>query len=209
MRTLAPIVFGLLLAMPPAVAAATDGGTIAAVASGIASRKALPGGMRRDCSGFVTHVYASAGRPLRVPAKHQVAPNVSAQLHAWAKNEGVAFRDRRPEAGDLAFFRDTYGKIANRVTHVGIVDRVERNGDVVVVHWMNGKVRRDKLSLAAPRDPKRNGYFRRKRAAGEPVLSGELFVGFARFSAGTPDGDMRVAHATPRGADPTCLPAMR
>lgn len=135
---------------------------------------------RRDCSGFVTAVYASAGKPLVVPERYRVSSSASEMLHAWAKAEGRAFSQGTPAPGDLAFFRDTFGPRRGAVTHVAMVEAIADDGTVTLLHYLSGTVRRDRMNLATPSDPKTNGYFRKKSAAHEPVLAGELFVAFAR-----------------------------
>lgn len=135
---------------------------------------------RKDCSGFVTSVYAAAGKPLVVPETYRVGSSASAMLHAWAKGEARAFSKEAPSPGDLAFFRDTYGPRKGAITHVAMVEQVETDGTVLLVHYLSGRIKRDRMNLATPTDPKTNGYFRKRTSPKEPVLAGELFVAFAR-----------------------------
>ena len=151
----------------------------------------MPHGSREDCSGFVTAVYAAAGHPLDIPDRYQKGSSVAAMLHAWAKGDRRIFRDGMPKPGDLAFFRDTTGPFHGRVTHVAIVERVHDDGSVELIHYMGGKVRHDPMDVDHPRDPARNGFFRRKTHAGDPVLAGQLFVAYARFDEERPDQQAR------------------
>ncbi len=139
----------------------------------------LPAGARRDCSGFVVAAFRAAGAPMDIPPAYQKHKGVSAMLHAWSKAEKRVVGE--PKAGDVVFFRDTYGKLLGRVTHVGIVEDVKTDGTVVVLHYMGGKIRRDLLNTKQPKDVEKNGWLRRKKTAGEPALAGELFVAYARF----------------------------
>lgn len=135
---------------------------------------------RRDCSGFVAAVFAAAGRPLVVPEPYRISSRASETLHAWAKGEGRAFSKDAPAPGDLAFFRDTYGPRNGTITHVAMVETVGTDGTVTLLHYLSGTIRRDRMNLANPGDPKLNGYFRKRTAPKESVLAGELFVAYAR-----------------------------
>lgn len=139
----------------------------------------LPGNARRDCSGFVVAAFQAAGKPLDIPSEYHKHKNVSAMLHAWGKAEKRVVG--APKAGDVVFFRDTYGELLGKITHVGLVEDVKEDGTVVVLHYMGGKIRRDLLNVAKPSDPQKNGWLRRKKSAKEPALAGELFVAYARF----------------------------
>ncbi len=141
----------------------------------------LPPHARRDCSGFVGAGFEAAGRPLVVPPEHRTQPTVSGMLLAWARATRRVVDRLAPAVGDLAFFRDTSGEITGRITHVAIVETVEPDGQVRLLHWMGGAVRRDPMDLRNPSDAARNGPFRRRERSGEPTLAGELFVAFARF----------------------------
>ena len=173
-------------AAPPADDRSPLGARVAAHAEAMSAAGRLPAAARADCSGFVTAVYAAAGRPLEIPARYQTSGSVARMLHRWASGEGKAFRDRPPRPGDLAFFRDTTGPVANAVTHVALVARVGDDGTVLLVHYMHGQVRHDPMSVTRPGDPAVNAYFRKRGRAGDPVLAGQLFVAYARFDEGLP-----------------------
>lgn len=167
--------------LPPAPATSSETGRrVIAHAQAIANAGKLHDGERRDCSGFVMNVYRAAGKPLVIPARHQRFQNVSAMLHDWSAAEGRAFRGR-PAPGDLVFFRDTAGAISNRITHVALVERVRDDGTVDLIHFLGGRIRRDKMNLSRPSDHTVNAWLRRKKNKAEPALAGELFVAYARF----------------------------
>ena len=67
------------------------------------------------------------------------------------------------------------------MTHVALVERVQEDGTVVMIHYLSGKMRRDCMNLAHPSDPACNGWLRKKTQAGDAALAGELFVAYARF----------------------------
>lgn len=164
----------------PAAGSKEAGRRVIAHAQAMANAGKIHDGARRDCSGFVMNVYRAAGKPLSIPARHQRYPNVSAMLHDWAAAEGRAFRGV-PAPGDLVFFRDTTGDLSNRITHVALVERVRADGTVDLIHYISGRIRRDKMNLARPSDHTVNAWLRRKKSKAEPALAGELFVAYARF----------------------------
>ncbi len=141
---------------------------------------ALPSG-RRDCTGYVMAAYSAAGVELQVPTKYQTTSRMSEQMYLWARGEGRAFKGPDPKPGDLVFFRDTYGTINGDITHVALVEKIESDGTIVLLHRLNGGIKRDKMNLSRPEDPAKNAYLRKKLKAGEPTLTGQLFVAFGRF----------------------------
>lgn len=143
--------------------------------------KRLPKGARADCSGFVMAAYREAGHPLVIPSDYRKGRRVSAMLHEWSTGTRRAFRKNAPAPGDLVFFRDTAGPRRGDVTHVGLVERVEKDGTVVFLHHMGGRIRRDRMNVSRPSDPSDNAWLRRTKRKGTPALAGELFVAYARF----------------------------
>lgn len=157
-----------------------DGAKAAAAATRFANTNHLPKGSRRDCSGFVLAAYEAAGDPLAIPERYRKGTSVSVMLHEWMKGSEHTFKNGAPKPGDLVFFRDTMGALQNRITHVGIVEKVAADGTVTFLHHMGGKMRRDRMSLSNRTDPDKNGYLRRKQKRADPALAGELFVAYAR-----------------------------
>ena len=90
------------------------------------------------------------------------------------------------------FFHNTWdfnqdGLPNDPLTHVGIVERVERDGTVVFVSWVSSGVERYRMNLQQPDVHKNdkgrilNDYMRRK-GTGDPettrYLTGQLFAAF-------------------------------
>ena len=158
---------------------AAPGETIVAHAEAIAAGKERP--LRWDCSGFVMGAYARAGHPITIPDRYtKTRGSEAAMLYAWARADGLAFRSD-PQPGDVVFFRDTYGPVDGDITHVALVERVDADGTVTLINYLGSKVQRSKMNLSHPSDPSVNAYFRKRIHAGDPLLSGQLFVSYARF----------------------------
>lgn len=159
------------------------GAEVIAHAEDFARAGKVPSTERADCSGFVLAAYRAAGAPLEVPLEAQNHKNLSAMLHTWSEQSHRSFRKGTPVPGDVVFFRDTIVDqgLKNHVTHVALVESVDDDGTVRLLHFMGGKIRRDRMNLAHPTDPSANGWLRKKRHAKDPALAGELFVAYARF----------------------------
>jgi hypothetical protein len=129
-----------------------------------------------DCSSFVRQVLREAGVEV---GPLQRASSMSESLHLASRSV------RRPAAGDLVFFHDTYdrnrdGKLGDRWTHVALVEAVE--GDRVWILHRGGKgILRLRMNLARPSDPAENDPVRFPNRADPPgtrYLTGELFAGY-------------------------------
>lgn len=99
-----------------------------------------------DCSGLVAAAYARAGLSLR---------GSSADLYALSREVGVLHRRKRPLPGDVAFFDDTYDRNGNgrrddELSHVAIVESVDADGTITMVHKGNKGVVRNRMNLLRP-----------------------------------------------------------
>jgi hypothetical protein len=141
-----------------------------------------------DCTGFIQAVYAKAGVSFRgagVPRDNGVTA-----MYRYARTHGRVYTQGQPRPGDLVFFRETYdqnrdGRRNDGLTHVGLVDGVEADGTVVVIHRVKRGVVRYRMNLARPnlrRDPRTgeviNDMLRAPGAGKVPVLTGQLFVSY-------------------------------
>lgn len=99
-----------------------------------------------DCSGLVAAAYARAGIALR---------GSSADLYALSRELGVLHHRKRPLPGDVAFFDDTYDRNGNgrrddELSHVAIVEAVDADGTITLVHKGNKGVVRTRMNLGQP-----------------------------------------------------------
>jgi len=135
-----------------------------------------------DCTGFARWAYRATGEDL-------VAGN-AATMRALAARARAIRRGGRPRPGDLVFFRETYDRDRDRrrddgITHVGVVQRVEKDGTVVFAHRAGSGVKESRMNLRFPSRTRApdgrvlNDYIRRGTAKRRGKLTGEQFAGYA------------------------------
>ncbi|XXF81669.1 CHAP domain-containing protein [Myxococcaceae bacterium GXIMD 01537] len=142
-----------------------------------------------DCSGFARIAYSKAGIDI-VRGGFLAGENAVSAMFRLASQVG-AVHHRRPRPGDLVFFRETYdrnrdGKRNDGLTHVGVVEGVERDGTVTFIHRGGKGVSRSRMNLerpalyrAASGGPVLNDYLRPRSKRDRAYLTGELFAAFA------------------------------
>ena len=140
---------------------------------------------RSDCSGFVSACFWKIGRELTLPTAQ--GSSGTELIYNSLKEQGLIHKRRRPNPGDLAFFHHTHDRNGNgrrddRFTHIALVERVDPDGTVHLIHFVSGKVRRDRMNLLHKnviRDPKSgkewNSHLRR---GGGKTLSAQLLFRF-------------------------------
>lgn len=162
---------------------------------GLTSLRRVTGRVPDDCAGLVRLVFEEAG--VDVMREGRSGDNGVRAIHRRAKRTRSLHR-RRPRPGDLVFFRETYdrnrdGRRNDGLTHVGVVESVERDGTITFIHRGGKGVHRSKLNLRRPRQRTAasgivlNDFIRRKGSRTRGYLAGELFVGYAdadRFARG-------------------------
>ncbi len=166
--------------------------TVLATARALVGKRQVKAGGRafpNDCTGLVEAVYAQAGLSLKGSSKP--GDNGVTALYRYALNHGRVYNGGRPVPGDLVFFRETYdqnrdGRRNDGLTHVGLVDQVDADGTVTVIHRVSRGVVRYRMNLSKPRvakDPKSgrilNDTLRAPSPARAFALTGQLFVAYA------------------------------
>jgi len=164
--------------LPVAPRAASGGRAVAAGAAALVERDRLVVDgerFRYDCSGMVSAAYASAGITIG---------GGSRDMHARAEQAGLLHTRSRPVPGDIAFFDNTYdrdrdGRRDDMLTHVGVVESVDSDGTISVVHLGSKGVKRLRMNLERPADPAVNSQLRATNGRdGGPVLAGQLWRDF-------------------------------
>ncbi|MCC7070865.1 MAG: CHAP domain-containing protein [Deltaproteobacteria bacterium] len=136
---------------------------------------------RMDCSGVAHAIYARAGFPLGPVGDTR-------GLFALAQARG-SMRRSEPLPGDLAFFDFTWdadgnGAFDDPLSHVAVVERVDDDGTVILVHRVGDRVVRARMNLARPHDRHDErgaslNHFLRSAAGAHPAkTTAELFVAF-------------------------------
>jgi hypothetical protein len=183
-----------------------DGMAVAEAAGDLVGRNKLSvhgQGYRYDCSGFVEAAHAKAGEPVRGSTK---------DLYELASRHGVLHKKKRPYIGDVVFFDDSYDRNHNRrrddeLSHIGIVEEVDSDDTIIVVHLSNSGIVRTHMNLRHP-DVHRNeagvtlnDHLRSTSDRdGGPTLTGQLWRGFGSLWA---IGDGPLAAAMGCGAGST------
>ncbi len=156
-----------------------------------------------DCTGLVEAAYAQAGVSLRGSGKP--GDNGVTALYRYAQTHGRVYWRGTPVPGDLVFFRETYdrnrdGRSNDGLTHVGIVDQVDADGTVTVIHRVKRGVVTYRMNLSQPRvarDPRTKKVINDTLRAPGPgkafALTGQLFVAYASLLPEKPAAPVVVA----------------
>ena len=149
-----------------------------------------------DCSGLTRAIYYSHGVDLYAGVKAQKGANGVRLIHRYVQDRG-RFRDGRlPQQGDLVFFDNTWdyngdGRVNDRLTHIGVVERIEKNGTVIFVSRVSRGIERYRMNLRYPGVHRTkeglvlNDFLRRKRGRdpqGTHYLTAQLFAGFGTLT---------------------------
>lgn len=154
----------------------------------------------RDCSGFVNLVNVKTGQPFYGEKELSESfdnARKSRAMYNLMRKKGDAFDNKLPRIGDLVFFEDTERKktkvktkVAENITHVGIVTKVDADKTVEFIHHSNGKNILDYMNFALPAQTKNgdkvvNTYMKRcKSKKGEvktECLNLAFFVAYGTF----------------------------
>ena len=161
-------------------------------ARGLVGKHSVVLGGRRysdDCTGLVRGAYAQVGVDLARATRP--GDNGVTGMFRFASEHGRVFDGGRPVAGDLVFFRETYdlngdGRVNDGLTHIGLVESVQEDGTVLVIHRVHQGVVRYRMNLDhkdAHVDPGTgqalNDYLRMPGPNHKDVLTGQLFVAYA------------------------------
>ncbi|PTL79798.1 CHAP domain-containing protein [Vitiosangium sp. GDMCC 1.1324] len=168
----------------------TRGRRVARRAASLVGVSLAPYRVPDDCSGLVRLAYQSAGIEL---LSHGTLPgeNAVSAIYRRAQRSGALHR-HTPRPGDIVFFRETYDRNRDGVrndglTHVGVIESVERDGTVVFVHRGGSGVKRSRMNLRLPSQRAQGGrvlndFIRRAEGGERARLTSELFSGYASAS---------------------------
>jgi hypothetical protein len=178
---------------PPALLAVAPGARDSAVGTAralLGKSRVVVRGKRYgdDCTSFVKALF----EPLGVDLLGEAAPGDNGVTAMWrfASRHGRIFGGGRPLPGDLVFFKETYalnrdGHANDGLTHIGLVEDVEADGTVLVIHRVARGVVRYRMNLSTPGQlrtaagKRLNDWLRTEAPGSKPRLTSELFAGFA------------------------------
>lgn len=169
---------------------------------GVAKLSSVTSRVPDDCSGVVRLPYLGEGVDL-LEGTYPPDWNAVSIIYTRARKLG-ALTSRTPLPGDLAFFRETYdrnrdGKRNDGLTHVAIVEKVDEDGTVTLIHHGRKGVARTRMNLSRPltqRDEDKrviNDILVPEKRGSRKYLTSELFVMYARSEALAKNLPVRVA----------------
>lgn len=153
-----------------------------------------------DCSGFVNLINIKSGYPYYL--EKELSENFdnarkSRAMFNLMNKKGLSFEGREPRKGDLVFFENTERrktkhkvKVAENITHVGIVTRIDEDQTVQFIHHSNGKNIVDYMNFKYPNLTYKDGkvintYMKRcpskKGAVNTACLNIAFFVAYGTF----------------------------
>ncbi len=148
-----------------------------------------------DCAGVTRAIFLKHGIDLYENRSVSQQANGVRLIHNHIRQHGVLHKGPAVRPGDLVFFDNTWdsnrdGKANDPLTHVGIVERQDRDGTVTFISRVAGAVQRYRMNLGLPHvyraaDGKiLNDHLRRKQGDSPSAgyLTGELFAGFGSRS---------------------------
>jgi hypothetical protein len=145
-----------------------------------------------DCAGVTRAIYLRHGIDLYDSGPSEASVNGVRLIYAHIRRHGTLHQGPVVYPGDLVFFDNTWdlngdGQFNDPLTHVGVVERVERDGTIVFISRVAEAVQRYRMNLALPHVHKTtdgrvlNDYMRRKLVSDPDQrghLTGELFAFF-------------------------------
>lgn len=172
----------------------------------------LAKGLPDDCTGLVRYAWNALGVDLYEGFTFHGENGVTA-MYEVALERGALHR-HTPSPGNLAFFRQTWDRNGDGVendglTHVALVESVDVEGTVTLIHRVGAGVRRSAMTLAAPQvhtapdGHELNDYLRPASRHSAARLTGELFVSYSSPVASEgparpgPEGVSRLGRSAP------------
>jgi len=148
-----------------------------------------------DCAGVTRAIYLAEGHDLYEGTGGSGQANGVRLIYEHVRKHGRIHFGPAVRPGDLVFFDNTWdfnedGMLNDPLTHVGIVEEVERDGTVVFISRVSNAIERYRMNLRAPNAVRSvdgrvlNDYLRRKKTGdwhATRYLTGQLFAGFGSF----------------------------
>jgi hypothetical protein len=177
----------------PSIAATPSRTAIVRSARRLVGAKTIESRGRRityDCAGVTRAIFLEHGIDLYDSANRDSRANGVRLIYAHLRQHGSLHQGPIVRPGDLVFFDNTWdfngdGVLNDPLTHVGVVEHVERDGTVVFISRVADAIQRYRMNLSLPHVHKTaegrvlNDYIRRKQPMDPDDmghLTGELFT---------------------------------
>ena len=147
---------------------------------------------RNDCSGTTRAIYDSLGISLGYAPSNAGENDATTIYNSVLKNGLIDQKNVAPL--DLIFFDNTYdrnnnGKLDDKLTHVGVVEKIFPDKTILFVHYMGKSIIRSRMNLLFPdlqHHPQSrervNHLLRRASRKHKGLSAAKLFAGFGRFN---------------------------
>ncbi|MGQ9615410.1 MAG: NlpC/P60 family protein [Spirochaetota bacterium] len=156
--------------------------------TGIRDLRAKNDSFRNDCSGFIIGVFKSMGYGIDLSGIGRTRATES--MYFMLRSRGLTYIKGVPQKGDVVFFKNTTYERGGRVSHVGIVADIMRNGTVLIVHYGSAGVSKLRMNLSYPHTQRNddglvlNDILKSgRKGEGDFILSGELFHSYGNLYA--------------------------
>lgn len=130
-----------------------------------------------DCSGYIASALHKNGLLTQDFSRVQdIQGNGVAILFQYIEKNGLIMdKNAVPKIGDIVFFSNTYdrnkdGKFNDELTHIGIIESMDNDGQAIFLHHMAGRVQQSYLNAGfehlhkSNKGKQLNTYLRRKNA---------------------------------------------
>lgn len=149
-----------------------------------------------DCSGFIAFLFHLAG--LNLKKLYGIGDNGVTAIWNGLSQNGFILKDNRLKEGDIVFFDNTYDMNKNtkwddKLSHIGIVESIDKFQTVTYLHYGSKGVMRAKMNVSHPHvfttningeSYRFNDLIRKseQRGVNTKYLSGNLYSGAARLN---------------------------
>lgn len=142
-----------------------------------------------DCSGLARASYMAIGIDL-MDVQHKPKENGVSSIYRYVRRHGLLYRDHSPVVGDLVFFHNTYDRNGNgrrddQLTHIAVVESIDRDGTITIVHRVSRGILRYRMNLRFPETTRNaetkkrfNHYLRAAEGSQPAQTTAALFAGY-------------------------------
>ena len=116
---------------------------------GLRDLSQINGWFRNDCSGYVIGVYKTLGYRVKL-LPHPYTNKISLALYYSLNKRGLTYTSETPRRADVVFFKGTFDGAGDKVSHVGIVADIFRDGTIRILNYTSKGVTELRMNLVTP-----------------------------------------------------------